>query len=129
MSSILKSREKFKEAAKKGNILLKKCKKCNNIMLETIYFCEKCNNHDFEEIEKPGQGKVVTYTIQSVVPEDFEDTDSYAWVVFRIDTLDINASGFLSGIRNPSDLPINCKVRISGFEDKHGLILEKTFDS
>ncbi len=72
-----------------------------------------------------GKGKVVTYTIQSVVPEGFEDVNSYAWVVFRIDDCGLNISGFLPGISSPTDLPLGTPVKVVDFHDKHGLVLEK----
>ena len=52
------------------------------------------------------QAKLITYTIQSIVPEGFEDVNSYAWVVFKLDECELNVSGFLPGISSPSDLPL-----------------------
>ena len=49
---------------------------------------------------------MVTYTIQSIVPEGFEDVNSYAWVVFKLDECGLNVSGFLPGVSSPTDLPI-----------------------
>jgi uncharacterized OB-fold protein len=72
-----------------------------------------------------GKGKVVTYTIQSVVPEGFEDANSYAWVIFKLDDCDVNVSGFLPDISSPSDLPIGTKIKVVDFHDNHGLILQK----
>ncbi len=70
-------------------------------------------------------GIVVTYTIQAVVPEGFEDVGSYAWVVFKLDNAPLRASGFLPGIKTPADLPIGTPVRIAGYDPKHGLMLQK----
>ena len=72
-----------------------------------------------------GSGTVVTYTIQTVAPEGFEDAGSYAWVVFKIDNAQLRASGFLSGIPTPKDLPIGTRVRVTGYDSKHGLMLQK----
>jgi uncharacterized OB-fold protein len=119
------SREQFIECAKKGEILLNQCTKCDNIMLETVYYCDKCFAKSFRQISYIGKGKVVTYTIQSVAPEGFEDVNSYAWVIFKLDDCDVNVSGFLPGVSSPSDLPLGSKINVIDFHDKHGLILQK----
>jgi uncharacterized OB-fold protein len=94
-------------------------------MLETIIFCEKCSSSKFESVELEGAGTVVTYTIQAVAPEGFEDAGSYAWVVFKVEGTDLRASGFLPGIKAPSDLPIGSKVKVVGYHPQHGLLLQK----
>ena len=119
------SREQFIDYAKTGKILVNQCKKCDNLILETVYFCDKCFNNSFKQVIFDGKGKVVTYTIQSVVPEGFEDVDSYAWVVFKIDGCGLNVSGFLPGISSPADLPLGTPVKVIDFHDKHGLVLKK----
>jgi uncharacterized protein len=119
------SREQFIDYAKTGKILVNQCKKCDNLILETVYFCDKCFNNSFKQVIFDGKGKVVTYTIQSVVPEGFEDVDSYAWVVFKMDECGLNVSGFLPGISSPADLPLGTSVKVVDFHDKHGLVLKK----
>ena len=119
------SREQFIDFAKKGKILVNQCLKCNNLFLETAYYCDKCFNNSFKHIPYNGVGKVITYTIQSVSPEGFEDIDSFAWVVFRVEECGLNVSGFLPGINSPTDLPLGTKVKVVDFNDRHGLILEK----
>jgi uncharacterized protein len=117
--------ERFIEAANRKKILAQKCLKCNHLMLETVIFCEKCSGNKFEQVDLEGNGVVVTYTIQAVVPEGFEDAGSYAWVVFQVDDAPLRASGFLPGIKTPADLPIGTKVRVAGYDPKHGLLLQK----
>lgn len=123
------SREQFIEYAKNGKILVNQCTKCNNLNLETVYFCDKCFNNSFTQVAFNGNGKVITYTIQSVVPEGFEDVNSYAWVVFKLDECDLNVSGFLPKISSPDDLPLGTPIRVIDFDAKHGLILEKAVSS
>ena len=117
--------QKFIEAASRKKILAHKCVKCGHLMLETVLFCEKCSAGKFEHAELEGSGTVVTYTIQAVAPEGFEDAGSYAWVVFKVDNSQLRASGFLPGIKTPADLPIGTKVRVTGYDAKHGLMLQK----
>jgi uncharacterized protein len=117
--------QKFIEAANRKKILAQKCVKCGHLMLETVLFCEKCAGNKFEQVDLEGSGVVVTYTIQAVVPEGFEDAGSYAWVVFKVDNAPLRASGFLPGIKTPADLPIGSKVKVEGYDPKHGLMLQK----
>ena len=125
LSANKSTHEKFIEAANKKKILAQKCINCGHLMLETVLFCEKCAGNKFEEVDLEGNGIVVTYTIQSVVPEGFEDAGSYAWVVFKVDNSQLRASGFLPNIKTPADLPIGTKVKVVGYDSKHGLILHK----
>ena len=120
------SREKFIEAANRGKILAHKCIECGQIMLETVLFCQRCSHSKFEHVELEGNGTVVTYTIQAVAPEGFEDAGSYAWVVFKVDNTQLKASGFLPGVETQKDLPLGTKVKVAGYDPKHGLMLQKS---
>jgi len=120
------TREKFIEAANRKKILAHKCSNCGHLMLETVLFCEKCSASKFEHAELEGSGTVVTYTIQAVAPEGFEDAGPYAWVVFNVDNAKLRASGFLPGVKDPKDLPVGAKVHVTGFDQKHGLMLQKS---
>ena len=120
----LSAKPEFIEAAKAGNILARKCSKCGELHLATVYYCKKCGSKEFEASTIKGTGKVATYTIMPVPPEGFEDLAPYAWVVMEIDDSDIRVSGFLPKIATPADLPIGTPVKISGF-DERGIVLEK----
>lgn len=117
--------DRFIEAANRKKILAHKCAKCGHLMLETVMFCEKCSAGKFDDVELEGAGIVVTYTIQAVAPEGFEDAGSYAWVVFKVNNTSVRASGFLPGINTPAELPVGANVRVKRFDPKHGLLLEK----
>ena len=122
----LSSREKFIISANRGKIAINKCLKCGHIMLGTIYYCEKCHKSDLQSIELEGIGKVVTYTIQAVAPEGFNDIGKpYAWVVFKIDNTALKVSGILIGIKSPADLPLGSKVKVERSDVKYGLELQK----
>ncbi|MDQ5870081.1 MAG: nucleotide-binding protein [Thermoproteota archaeon] len=121
----IQTQNKFIDSAIRGKILVNKCRNCGQLMLETVYYCPACSKSDFELVEFDGVGTVVTHTIQAVAPEGFEDLDSYAWVVFNVDNTPIRASGFLPGIKVPADLPIGSKVKVTGYDKKHGLSLQK----
>jgi len=120
----LSAKPEFIEAAKTGNILARKCIKCGELHLATVYYCKKCGNNGFEDSILKGTGKVVTYTIMTVPPAGFEDLAPYAWVVMELDDSGIRVSGFLGKISTPENLPIGTPVKIMGF-DERGIVLEK----
>jgi len=125
----LSAKPEFIDAAKAGNILARKCIKCGELHLATVYFCKKCGSKGFSNSTINGAGKVVTYTIMTVPPAGFEDLVPYAWVVMELDDTSefinpIRISGFLPNIQKPKDLPIGTAVKVIDF-DNHGILLEK----
>ena len=119
----LSAKSEFIEAAKAGNVLARKCTKCDELHLATVYFCSKCGSKEFEDSILKGTGKVVTYTIMTVPPAGFEDYTPYAWVVMELGDYDLRISGFLPNIEKPEDLPIGTAVKVDGFGEC-GLILK-----
>jgi len=120
----LSAKPEFIEAAIAGNILARKCTKCDELHLATVYFCKKCGSKEFEDSILKGTGKVVTYTIMTVPPAGFEDYTPYAWVVMELDDSGIRVSGFLPNIQKPEDLPIGTAVKVDGFGEC-GIVLKR----
>ena len=121
----LSAKPEFIEAAKTGNVLARKCIKCNELHLATVYFCSKCGSKEFENSILKGTGKVVTYTIMTIPPAGFEDLAPYAWVVMELNGSGIRISGFLPNIQKPEDLQIGAVVKVVDF-DNRGIVLEKS---
>ena len=125
----LSAKPEFIDAAKAGNVLARKCVKCGELHLATVYFCKKCGSKGFSNSILKGTGKVITYTIMTVPPAGFEELAPYAWVVMELDATSefmhpIRVSGFLSNIQKPENLPIGTAVRVVNF-DERGIIFEK----
>jgi len=120
----LSAKPEFIEAAKAGNVLARKCTKCDELHLATVYFCSKCGSKEFEDSILKGTGKVVTYTIMTVPPAGFEDLAPYAWVVMELGDYDLRISGFLANIQKPGDLPIGTAVKVDGFGEC-GIVLKR----
>ena len=125
----MSAKPEFIDAAKAGNVLARKCVKCGELHLATVYFCKKCGSKGFSNSTIKGTGKVVTYTIMTVPPAGFEDLTPYAWVVMELDDTSelmspIRISGFLPKIQKPEDLPIDTAVKVVGF-DERGIVLER----
>ena len=120
----LSAKQEFIDVAKSGKVLARKCKKCGELHLATVYFCQNCGNREFENATIEGQGSIATYTIITVPPAGFEKYTPYAWVVLKLDTADIRVSGFMGGIAKPADLPVGSRAKIVGFDDR-GILIEK----
>jgi len=125
----MSAKSEFIDAAKAGNVLARKCVKCGELHLATVYFCKKCGSKGFSNSTINGTGKIITYTIMTVPPAGFEDLTPYAWVVMELDdTSDlmnpIRISGFLPNIQKPEDLPIGTVVKVVGF-DERGIVLKR----
>ena len=125
----MSAKSEFIDAAKAGNVLARKCVKCGELHLATVYFCKKCGSKGFSNSTIKGTGKVVTYTIMTVPPAGFEDLTPYAWVVMELDDTSelmspIRISGFLANIQKPEDLPIGTAAKVVSF-DERGIVLER----
>ena len=121
----MSAKQEFVESAKAGKVLARKCTKCGELHLSTVYFCQKCGNKGFENHELAGQGSIATYTIITVPPAGFEKLTPYAWVVLKLDDSDLRVSGFMAGIATPTDLPVGTRAKIVGFDDR-GILIEKS---
>jgi len=120
----LSSKQEFIDAVKLGKVLARKCKKCGELHLATVYFCQNCGNKEFENALLEGKGSIATYTIITVPPAGFEKYTPYAWVVLNLDNSNLRISGFMTRISKPSDLPIGAKAKIVGYDDR-GILIEK----
>jgi len=120
----LSAKEEFINNAKSGKILARKCTKCGYLHLATTYFCQNCGNKGFDNASIEGKGTIVTYTIITVPPAGYEKYTPYAWVVIKLDGVDLKVSGFMQNITSPSDLPLGAKTKVAGY-DERGILIEK----
>ena len=120
----LSAKEEFINNAKSGKILVRKCTKCGYLHLATTYFCQNCGNKGFENVSIEGKGTIITYTIITVPPAGYEKYTPYAWVVIKLDGVDLQVSGFMKNINSPSDLPLGTKTKVVGY-DERGILIEK----
>ena len=120
----MSAKQEFIDNVKSGKVLARKCTKCGELHLATVYFCKKCGNKGFENAVLDGVGTIVTFTIITIPPAGFEKYTPYAWVVLKLEESDLSVSGFMAGIKTPADLPIGTRVKITGFDDR-GILIEK----
>ncbi len=113
----------FQEGIREGKIEGYKCLDCSHKQIDIINFCPVCHGSNLQKIEFQGEGRVVTYTIQYVAPEQFLNEVPYAWAVIDLDD-GPRITGWIPFISKSEDLPVGQKVR---FKKSYlpGIVFEK----
>ncbi|MHB8566308.1 MAG: Zn-ribbon domain-containing OB-fold protein [Nitrososphaerales archaeon] len=113
----------FQEGIREGKIEGYVCKNCGHKQIDIIDFCPNCHGHDLVLTEFSREGRVLTYTIQFVAPEQFMNEVPYAWVVVELDG-GPRVTGWIPFIQNSADLPVGQRVK---FKKSYlpGIIFEK----
>jgi len=62
-----------------------KCRKCGKIHLPPRPLCDKCFSTEFEWIELPKTGRLLTYTIIHVAPTYFQNMAPYAVGIVQLE--------------------------------------------
>ncbi|MFQ6083196.1 MAG: Zn-ribbon domain-containing OB-fold protein [Candidatus Aminicenantia bacterium] len=62
-----------------------RCKKCGYIAFPPRLVCPRCKNREFETIKLKDEGKIVSYTIIRIPPEQFTDQAPYAIGIIELD--------------------------------------------
>ena len=115
--------KEFQEGIREGKIVGYKCKDCGHKQIDIIDFCPNCHGPNLEKAEFASAGKVITYTIQQVAPEQFMNEVPYAWAIVGLDD-GPKVTGWIPFISKSSDLPIGQRVR---FKKSYlpGIVFEK----
>jgi uncharacterized protein len=115
--------KEFQEKIKEGKIEGYKCSKCGHEQIDVIEFCPICHGSELQKTEFAGTGKVLTYTIQLVAPEQFMNEVPYAWAIIQLDD-GPKITGWIPFISKPSELPIDQRV---SFKKSYlpGIVFEK----
>ncbi len=61
-----------------GKLLAAKCKKCGKTHFPPRPICDICLSNDFEWVELPSTGKLLTYTMIHIAPALFQSQAPYA---------------------------------------------------
>ena len=77
--------EQFYNYVNNGKMMGGQCKRCGKIHLPPRPVCDKCLSKEFQWIEIPKKGKLLTYTIIHVPPPQFTDMAPYAVGIIQLD--------------------------------------------
>lgn len=62
-----------------------KCIHCGAFHMHRPVICKRCRSREFAQVELPGSGKLITYTIVRSPPKEFELTTPYAIGLIELD--------------------------------------------
>jgi hypothetical protein len=68
----------WREIPQRYRLEAKRCKKCEEIHFPPRLICPSCQGRTFERVKLPLKGKLLTYTIIRVPPQEFVDEAPYA---------------------------------------------------
>ncbi|MEM9357260.1 MAG: Zn-ribbon domain-containing OB-fold protein [Pseudomonadota bacterium] len=60
------------DGAKRGELLLQKCKSCNNVYFPPRPFCPECGSRDVEVVKASGKGRLYSYIINHMKAPGYE---------------------------------------------------------
>ena len=70
--------EQFYKYVNEGKLMGGKCRRCGTIYVPSRPLCGKCFSEEFEWIEIPRTGKLLTYTTIYVAPPQFQEMTPYS---------------------------------------------------
>jgi uncharacterized OB-fold protein len=76
--------EQFYRNITQRKLLGAKCLKCGKIHLPPRPLCSECFSKDFEWIEIPSSGRLLTYTIIHIAPTQFQSMAPYATGIVQL---------------------------------------------
>ena len=83
-----------------------KCSKCGKVHYPKHGRCLNCKNYQFEEINLPSEGSLVTYTILKAPPTGIDKSSLYLGI---IDLGEVRYTGQIE-VDNPNELQIGMKL-------------------
>jgi uncharacterized protein len=70
--------EQFYRFLGQQKLMAGKCQKCGKMHLPPRPMCDNCFSQQFEWVQVSGKGKLLTYTVISIAPEQFQALTPYA---------------------------------------------------
>ena len=77
--------EQFYKFLAQGKLMAGKCNRCGKIHLPPRPLCDKCFNQEFTWTEVSPKGKLLTYTIIHIAPEQFQNMAPYAVGIIQLE--------------------------------------------
>jgi uncharacterized protein len=70
--------EQFYKFLQQNKLMAGICQKCKKVHLPPRPFCDQCGSQQFSWLNISGKGKLVTYTVIHVAPQQFQAMTPYA---------------------------------------------------
>ncbi|MEM2320126.1 MAG: Zn-ribbon domain-containing OB-fold protein [Candidatus Bathyarchaeia archaeon] len=91
-----------------------KCLKCGKVHVPPRPLCDQCLSKDFEMVELPKNGKLLTYTVIHVAPVQFQSMAPYAVGIVLLEN-GVKIPGMIKGA-TPEQLKIGMQLTME-FEE------------
>ncbi|NIN92172.1 transcriptional regulator [bacterium] len=75
----------WREIPQRYRLEANKCKKCGYVSFPPRLICPQCQNREFEEVKLAEKGKILTFTVIRVPPQQFVDQAPYAVGIVELD--------------------------------------------
>jgi uncharacterized protein len=70
--------EQFYKFLGQGKLMAGLCQKCGKTHMPPRPFCDNCGSEKFSWVNVSGKGKLLTYTVINVAPQQFQNLTPYA---------------------------------------------------
>jgi hypothetical protein len=77
--------EQLYKCMNQGKLMGGKCKKCGKIHFPPRPLCDECFSKEFEWVEMPMKGKLLTYTVIHIAPAQFQTMAPYAMGIVEVE--------------------------------------------
>jgi uncharacterized OB-fold protein len=102
--------EQFYKFLAQGKLMAGKCTHCGKIHLPPRPLCDKCYSQEFTWVEISGKGKLVTYTVIHVAPQQFQHLAPYAVGILELEN-GLKLPGMITGA-TPEQIHIGMNLTI-----------------
>jgi uncharacterized OB-fold protein len=93
--------DQFYKYLAQGKLMAGKCTHCGKIHLPPRPLCDRCFHQTFTWLEIAGTGKLVTYTVIHVAPEQFQHMAPYAVGIVELEN-GLKLPGMITGAKQLS---------------------------
>jgi uncharacterized OB-fold protein len=90
--------DQFYKFLSEGKLMAGKCTHCGKIHLPPRPLCDRCFHQTFTWLEIAGTGKLVTYTVIHVAPEQFQHMAPYAVGIVELEN-GLKLPGMITGTK------------------------------
>ncbi len=102
--------EQFYKFLMQGKLMAGKCQKCGKIHLPPRPLCDNCYGTEFQWLQVSGKGKLVTYTVIHVAPQQFQNLTPYAIGIVELEN-GLKIPGTIQGV-NQEQLKIGMELAV-----------------
>jgi hypothetical protein len=90
--------EQFYKFLKEQKLMAAQCLQCGKIHLPPRPLCDNCFSQDFEWVSVSGKGKLLTFSVISVAPQQFQALTPYAVGIVQLENK-LKIPGMIQGLK------------------------------